>query len=73
MNYRIMEIIFYSVIMIVAFVCASKAHTPEDVIAATLILESGGEYSLGSMQAVHEVIVNRSIKRRISKAEVCLQ
>ena len=38
MNYRIMEIIFYSVIMMVAFVCASKAHTPEDVIAATLIL-----------------------------------
>ena len=73
MNYRIMEVVFYLVIMMVAFVCASKAHTPEDVIAATLILESGGEYSLGSMQAVHEVIVNRSIKRRISKAEVCLQ
>ena len=68
-----MEVVFYLVIIAVAFVCASKADTPQDVIAATLILESGGEYSLGSMQAVHEVIVNRSIKRRISKAEVCLQ
>ncbi len=37
----------------IAFVVVGNAQTPSDVIAATLILEAGGEYSVGSMQAVH--------------------
>lgn len=73
MDYRAMEVATYIVIMLVAFVYVTDAQTPTDIVAATLILESGGEYSTGAMQAVNEVIVNRSIKRRITGAEVCLQ
>ena len=43
-----------------------------DVVTATLILEAGGEGKIG-MQAVMEVIHNRSIKRNKSYQEVCLQ
>ena len=28
----------------------------QDIVATTLILEAGGEYSKGAMEAVHEVI-----------------
>ena len=59
--------------ILIAFVVVGNAQTPSDVIAATLILEAGGEYSVGSMQAVHEVIINRSAKRSLSAAQVCLQ
>ncbi len=31
-----------------------------EIVAATLILEAGGEYALGSMEAVNEVILNRA-------------
>jgi spore germination cell wall hydrolase CwlJ-like protein len=73
MNYRTMEVILYIVIMLTAFVVVGKGQTPSDIVAATLILEAGGEYASGSMEAVHEVIVNRSAKRSISAAQVCLQ
>jgi len=63
MNYRIMEVITYILIMLVAFVAAGRGQTPSDIVAATLILEAGGEYASGSMEAVHEVIINRSLKR----------
>jgi len=45
----------------------------QDIVATTLILEAGGEYSEGAMEAIHEVIYNRSIKRNKSMSEVCLQ
>ena len=44
-----------------------------EIVAATLILEAGGEYAYGSMQAVHEVILNRAVKRRLTPKQVCLQ
>ena len=46
---------------------------PTKIVAATLILEAGGEYHAGAMEAVHEVIYNRAIKRKLTMAEVCLQ
>ena len=71
--YRTLEVITYVTIILIAFVVVSNARTPSDIIATTLILEAGGEYSAGSMQAVHEVIINRSAKRNLSAAQVCLQ
>jgi len=47
--------------------------TDRDIVASTLILEAGGEYSEGAMEAVHEVVYNRSMKRNKSMSAVCLQ
>ena len=44
-----------------------------EIVAATLILEAGGEYSTGSMEAVNEVIRNRAAKRKLTTRQVCLQ
>jgi len=44
-----------------------------EIVAATLILEAGGEYSIGSMEAVNEVIRNRAAKRKLTTRQVCLQ
>ena len=44
-----------------------------DIVAATLILEAGGEYATGSMEAVNEVIRNRAAKRKLTTRQVCLQ
>lgn len=54
-------------------VSAASAHTDETIIAATLILEAGGEYAPGAMQAVHEVICTRAWKRNLTRRQVCLQ
>ena len=51
----------------------AKSASYQDIVATTLILEAGGEYSEGAMEAIHEVIYNRSIKRNKSMSEVCLQ
>tara|TARA_S200002703_G_scaffold128603_1_gene115421 strand:- start:251 stop:670 length:420 start_codon:yes stop_codon:yes gene_type:complete len=55
----------------VAFV--SSEDFSKEIVAATIILEAGGEYHEGSLEAINEVIETRSIKRGLSKAEVCLQ
>ena len=68
-----MEIIFYVFVIWLASALTSPAQTPTEIVTATIILEAGGEHSLGAMEAVHEVIVNRSAKRKISKRDVCLQ
>ena len=44
-----------------------------EIVAATLILEAGGEYASGSMEAVNEVIRNRAAKRKLTTRQVCLQ
>lgn len=44
-----------------------------EVVAATLIAEAGGEKDLRAMHAVGEVIYNRSISRKLSPMQVCLQ
>ena len=60
---------------ILLFCIAPLGLLAEDytIVASTLILEAGGEYAEGAMEAVNEVIHNRSIKRRITPSEVCLQ
>lgn len=60
-------------ILFLALISTTLAYTSDEIVATTLILEAGGEYSDGSMEAVHEVIYNRSIKRNKSMSEVCLQ
>ena len=54
-------------------ISAASAHTDETIIAATMILEAGGEYAPGAMQAVHEVICTRAWKRNLTRRQVCLQ
>jgi len=51
---------------------SAKANETE-IVAATLIAEAGGEKDPRAMHAVAEVIYNRSISRKLSPAQVCLQ
>lgn len=44
-----------------------------EIVATTLIAEAGGEKDSRAMHAVAEVIFNRSLARKISPAQVCLQ
>ena len=44
-----------------------------DIIVATIIMEAGGEYHVGALEGVYEVIMNRAEKRKMKPAEVCLQ
>jgi spore germination cell wall hydrolase CwlJ-like protein len=60
-------------ILMTLAVSDAAGATHQDIVATTLILEAGGEYSEGAMEAVHEVIYNRSIKRNKSMSDVCLQ
>ena len=66
------EIAILAIVFITLFNLAS-GQSRTDIIAATLILEAGGENAKGAMEAVHEVICNRSSARRISKMDACLQ
>jgi len=64
---------FVTAVLMALAVSDATGASHQDIVATTLILEAGGEYSLGAMEAVHEVIYNRSIKRNKSMSEVCLQ
>jgi len=64
---------FVTAVLMALAVSDATGATHQDIVATTLILEAGGEYSEGAMEAVHEVIYNRSIKRNKSMADVCLQ
>lgn len=44
-----------------------------DIIVATIIMEAGGEYHVGALEAIYEVIMTRAQKRKMTPAEVCLQ
>ena len=63
------------ILILCAITCANVTYSATDaeIVAATIILEAGGEYSPNALQAVNEVIQNRSIKRGIAPSEVCLQ
>jgi len=54
------------------FVCFVQADYDQTIVAATLIMEAGGEYYEGSLEAVYEVIYNRAIEKNQSFSEVCL-
>ena len=63
------------IILFCTIVClhATDIGTDAEIVAATIILEAGGEYAPNALKAVNEVIQNRAIKRRITPAQVCLQ
>ena len=64
----------FRIILITALTALSNLSANQsEIVAATLILEAGGEYAEGAMQAVHEVILNRAVKRRLTAKQVCLQ
>jgi spore germination cell wall hydrolase CwlJ-like protein len=44
-----------------------------DIIVTTIILEAGGEYHIGALEAVYEVIKTRARKRNKTLAQICLQ
>ncbi len=71
-----MKIILAWLVMMAAIIgcksCEGSTYE-QDVVIATIILEAGGEYYVGAIEAVHEVIVNRAMKRNLTLAEVCLQ
>ena len=54
------------------FVCFVQADYDQTIVAATLIMEAGGEYYEGSLEAVYEVIYNRAIKKNQSFSDICL-
>lgn len=57
----------------VSVVSANFDRIPDDqIVAATLILEAGGEYAPGAMEAVYEVIRNRALRRNRSQREIVL-
>ena len=65
-------------LLIIGFVCFVNAHElnvdyDKTIVAATLILEAGGEKDKRAMYAVYEVMHNRSIRRHLSYDEVCLE
>jgi len=54
-------------------IASNLSVNASEIVAATLILEAGGEYASGSMEAVNEVIRNRAAKRKLTTKQVCLQ
>ena len=66
------KIIILIILAIIGFVCFVQADYDQTIVATTLILEAGGEYDEGSLEAVYEVIYNRAIKKNQSFSEVCL-
>ena len=63
-----MKIILAWFILMTAIICGksceAQAYTDNDVIVATIILEAGGEYHVGALEAVYEVIMTRAEKRK---------
>jgi spore germination cell wall hydrolase CwlJ-like protein len=68
-----MKQILTSVLVLLSIQTLHGKATPLEIVAATLIFEAGGEKVAGAMEAVHEVIINRSLSRHITQAQVCLQ
>lgn len=52
---------------------ATTSSRQTEIVAATLILESGGERGARAMGAVFEVIQNRGKQRKMALDAVCLQ
>ena len=73
--------IFTFLVIIATLALAEKASAitydpcpyANDIVVATIIMEAGGEYHTGSLEAIYEVIMTRAKKRNMTPAEVCLQ
>ena len=63
------------ILLLCAITCANATYlgTDAEIVAATIILEAGGEYAPNALKAVNEVIQNRAVKRRMMPSQVCLQ
>ena len=67
------------IILLLAIFSHAQAYTydpcpyADDIVIATIIMEAGGEYHVGALEAVYEVIMTRAKKRKMTPAEVCLQ
>ena len=67
------------IILFLAIFSYAQAYTydpcpyADDIVVATIIMEAGGEYHVGALEAVYEVIMTRADKRKMTPAEVCLQ
>ena len=71
-----MKIILAWLVMMAAIICCKSCEGStyeQDVVIATIILEAGGEYHVGALEGVYEVIMTRAEKRNMSPADVCLQ
>ena len=71
-----MKIILAWLVMMAAIISCKSCEGgvfENNIVTATIILEAGGEYHVGALEAVHEVIINRAKKRNLTPAEVCLQ
>jgi spore germination cell wall hydrolase CwlJ-like protein len=66
------KILLIILLIMLGFVCFVQADYDQTIVAATLIMEAGGEYYEGSLEAVYEVIYNRAIKKNQSFSEICL-
>ena len=67
------RLIIAILLVLLGFVCFVQADFDQEVIAATLILEAGGEYDKGAMEAVYEVIHNRAARRGTQYSDECLR
>ena len=66
------KILLIILLIMLGFVCFVQADYDQTIVAATLIMEAGGEYYEGSLEAVYEVIYNGAIKKNQSFSEICL-
>ena len=74
----ILDFIFKTMVLGVLFsiwmhYADASPYTDDEVVIATIILEAGGEYHVGALEGVYEVIMTRADKRKMTPAEVCLQ
>jgi spore germination cell wall hydrolase CwlJ-like protein len=60
----------YLLMYLLMAACCAGADV--EIVAATIVAESGGEGLMG-MAAVHEVISTRARERHLSESQVCLQ
>ena len=59
-------------ILVLFLTQAAFAYSDQELVAAVLIGEAGGE-GVEGLQAVHEVIITRSQERRLTEAQVVAQ
>ena len=71
-----MKILFIWLVVVFSIVCGETCEATnyeQDIVISTIILEAGGEYKAGALEAIYEVIINRAKKINLTPAEVCLQ
>jgi hypothetical protein len=67
------RLIIAILLVLLGFVCFVQGDFDQEVVAATLIMEAGGEYDEGALEAVYEVIHNRAMRRGTQYSDECLR